>query len=266
MAYKEMKFEGDYLEREYRNVKPRLEAGEKMETINPVKVYRHRQVARAIAARLAGGTGRGSVLEVGCGASLILHEAAKLGLRCHGIDMDPMVLDYCAALKASYGSDVEFSKADCFALPFPDGAFDVVFSVGMLEHYSPADQLLLTKECKRVANRFVEIHIPNEGPDSCIVFLIKGHEDSHLPTDLVQLALDAGLADPVLEGRGLFCPKFGTEGNSEGYQQFIRSRFPELWKDMTAADVDVLIAAEQRTTLDERMTYGSIHYIVARSR
>jgi ubiquinone/menaquinone biosynthesis C-methylase UbiE len=264
MAYQNMKFEGDYLEQEYRKVKPRLESGESMETINPIKVYRHRAVARSIAERLAGGAGRPSVLEVGCGGSVVLHELSKLGVRCHGVDMNPIVLDYSRVLKASYGSDVEYSQEDAFKLPFPDGAFDLVFSVGMLEHYSPADQLLLIKECKRVAKRFVQVDIPNEGPDSSMLFILKGHEDSHLPTDLVKLATDAGLVEPVLEGRGLFVPKFGTEANSEAYQQFMRARFPQLVKDMTSADIEVLIETEHQATKEELLRYGSMHFMVGR--
>jgi SAM-dependent methyltransferase len=262
MAYQDMKFEGDYLLKEWTKVKPRLEAGESIETIHPIKVYRHRQVAREIANRVGAGA---TVLEIGCGASFALHELSKLGLRCHGVDMDPTVIEYSQALKKSYGSNVEFSQLDAFSLPFPDKSFDVVFSVGVLEHYSPEDQLLLAKECKRLAKRFVEIHIPNESPDSCIHFLIKDHEDSHLPTDLVKLSQDAGLREIELEGRGVFVSSSGCEKNSPTYQDFIRRRFPELWKDLGANDIELLIASEQNATKEERMKFGSIHYVVAKA-
>src|SRR5205085_3468639 len=98
MGHQNMKFEGDYLLREWTAVKPRLAAGESIEVINPIKVYRHRFVALETAARIGGS---GSLLELGCGASLVLQEAAKLGLRCHGVDLDPMVLEYSRALTQS---------------------------------------------------------------------------------------------------------------------------------------------------------------------
>jgi SAM-dependent methyltransferase len=265
MAYKDMKFEGDYLAREYVAVSARLDAGEAVEQINPVKVYRHRHVARALAARLQGAEGRPSLLEVGCGASLVVHEAAKLGVRCHGVDMNETILAYCGRLRDAYGSDVEFSREDGFALPFADRSFDLVFSVGMLEHYSPEDQVLLLKEQRRVARRFVQIDVPNEGPDSSMRFLLQGHEDSHLPTDLAQLATAAGLVDLQLDGRGLFVPRAGTERNSAAYQQFLRARFPQFWKDFTAADIEPLIQADDESTKEERMRYGSMHYIVGRA-
>lgn len=256
-----MKFEGDYLVREWTAVKPRLAAGETMEQINPIKVYRHRQVAQDIAARLGG---RGSVLEVGCGASLVIQELSKLGIQCRGIDMDPLVLEYSAALSKSYGSGIELDQLDAFALPFPDKTFDLVFSVGMLEHYSPEDQLLLVKEQARVARRFVEIHVPNEGRDSCMWFLIKDHEDSHLPTDIAQLARDAGLVDLEVDGRGMFAPKKFAVNNSARYQEFVHARFPHLWKDFAQADIGELIASDRLATKDERMAFGSMHYVVGR--
>jgi len=247
-------------------VKARLDAGETMESIFPVKVYRQRLHALGMQARLVGGTGRGSVLEVGCGGSLVLHEAAKLGLRCHGVDMNPEMLEYGRTLKAAYGSDVEFSQDDAFALPFADRSFDIVFSVGMLEQYSPEDQLRLVRECKRVANRFVYIEVPNEDEDAGIHHLIKDHEDSHLPTDLRALAIEAGLTDLELDGRAVFCSRAGTEKNSESYQQFVRAGYPHLMKDMTAADIDTFLAAERTTTQAQRLKYGCIHYVVGRSR
>jgi len=263
MARQDMKFDGDYLEREYQNVSAKLDAGATMDTLNPVKVYRHRSVARAMAARLEGRT-NASILEVGVGGSLVIHEASKLGVHCHAVDVNPNMVAYSRRLSQAYGSDVVVEEADAFKLPYPNGHFDLVFSVGMLEHYSPEDQLVLVREHARVCRGWVEIDVPNEGPDASIHFLIKDHEDTHLDTDLVKLATDAGLVDVELGGRGMFCPKFGTEQNSPAYQAFVRTRFPALWKDMTAADIEPLVQAESETTHEERMRYGSIHFFIGR--
>ncbi|CAN5604463.1 hypothetical protein BH11MYX1_BH11MYX1_08020 [soil metagenome] len=263
MAHQDMKFDGDYLEREFHTISAKLDAGATIEDLSPVKVYRHRSVARAMAARLAG-RANASILEIGVGGSLVVHEASKLGLACHAVDANPNMVAYTRRLGQAYGSNVTVEEADAFKLPYADGQFDLVFSVGMLEHYSPEDQLLLVREHARVSRGWVEIDVPNEGPDSSIHFLIKDHEDTHLDTDFVKLATDAGLVDLELGGRGMFCPQFGTEQNSPAYQAFVRERFPELWKDMSAVDIDPLVQAESETTHEERMRYGSIHYFIGR--
>jgi len=64
-----------------------------------------------------------AILEVGCGTGVIAEELARLGpARVVGLDLDLEML----AFARRQGDGVAYVKGDAHALPFPDGAFDVV--------------------------------------------------------------------------------------------------------------------------------------------
>jgi ubiquinone/menaquinone biosynthesis C-methylase UbiE len=78
---------------------------------------------------LLSGYARGArVLEVGCGTGLILREVARTAAQATGIDLSPGML----AQARARGLDVH--EAPATALPFPDGAFDMAYSVKVLAH------------------------------------------------------------------------------------------------------------------------------------
>jgi SAM-dependent methyltransferase len=63
------------------------------------------------------------VLEVGCGTGVIAEDLARVGpARVVGLDIDPAMLTFTT----QQGSRVTYVQGDAHALPFPDGAFDVV--------------------------------------------------------------------------------------------------------------------------------------------
>lgn len=69
-------------------------------------------------------------LDIGCGNGLALRCAAEAGLDTYGLDLST------AALEHSREASPESSllAADAVALPFAEGAFDCVISLGVLEH------------------------------------------------------------------------------------------------------------------------------------
>lgn len=106
------------------------------------------------------------ILDVGCHTGkdflAILQRDPRYEL--HGVDLLPQALP----------ESVTFTQADAAELPFEDGAFDLVVSVGVLEHIEPIDKLCLAaREIRRVGRAFV-VGVPS------IATLIEPHTGSLL--------------------------------------------------------------------------------------
>jgi SAM-dependent methyltransferase len=97
----------------------------------------------------AGVTIGGRVLDAGCGGggmplSLAEHAAAVVGI-------DPIDRFGQAGVRLGHERglrNLTFARADGMALPFRDGAFDLVLSHAVIEHVADAEQYL--RECRRV--------------------------------------------------------------------------------------------------------------------
>lgn len=68
------------------------------------------------------------ILDIGCGTGAIMDYLKNKGHEVFGVDMSDEALKYCQAK----GLAVEIGKAD--RVDFPDGYFDVVLSLDVLEH------------------------------------------------------------------------------------------------------------------------------------
>lgn len=84
------------------------------------------------------------LLDVGCGNGLTLAAAARLGADTCGVDFSAEGL----ALAKKKSPQTEFVKADGCRMPFASADFDLVLSVGSLEHY--LDPALGVREMRRV--------------------------------------------------------------------------------------------------------------------
>lgn len=85
---------------------------------------------------------RGALLDVGCGRGELLRMAEAAGFSpVQGTEVVPELL----------GERVSY--AEVHALPFPDGAFDVVCCVDVMEHLDPPDTVPALRELRRVAGR-----------------------------------------------------------------------------------------------------------------
>jgi len=89
--------------------------------------------AAAIVRRVAEGR---TALEVGCGTGLVMQRVAGFAAHVTGIDVSPGML----ARARERGLDVREGSAT--ALPFPDAAFDVVYSFKVLAHVDPVEPAL----------------------------------------------------------------------------------------------------------------------------
>jgi ubiquinone/menaquinone biosynthesis C-methylase UbiE len=102
--------------------------------------------------------GARSVLDVGCGSAdipLALAGAARQSgreLRIACVDRSAQMLDIARGRAASFPA-MTFAQAEGDALPFADGAFDVVTCSLMLHHCDPPEAVPVLRELRRVAAR-----------------------------------------------------------------------------------------------------------------
>lgn len=91
----------------------------------------------------------GRVLDAGCGGGGMPLSLAEEVDRVIGIDLAPRFDDAGRRLAAEHGlRNLHFVRADGQALPFPNGAFDMVLSHAVIEHV--ADAALYLRELARV--------------------------------------------------------------------------------------------------------------------
>lgn len=91
------------------------------------------------------------VLEVGAGSGRDLLELAGKGAIGVVLDYSPASLELVARQSAERGIPVHLVRADALRMPFRDGAFDVVFHQGLLEHFR--DPMPLLRENARTLKR-----------------------------------------------------------------------------------------------------------------
>lgn len=82
------------------------------------------------------------VLEIGCGPGKFIETVVEMGAEAFGVDISFAV----DAARDNFGArpDVHFIQADVFKLPFVDGSFDLVYSLGVL-HHTPDCQAAFAK-------------------------------------------------------------------------------------------------------------------------
>ncbi|HEY1942764.1 MAG TPA: class I SAM-dependent methyltransferase [Roseiarcus sp.] len=68
------------------------------------------------------------VLDVACGTGVVAVTAARRGAKATGLDLAPALIERARANAAIAGVEIDFADGDAEALPYPDGAFDVVLS------------------------------------------------------------------------------------------------------------------------------------------
>jgi len=79
------------------------------------------------------------VLDVGCGTGLFTAEFARRGAIVSGVDLSASMLEVARRRAEEEGLDIELQQGRAESLPFPDGHFDLVTTVTMLEFVrSPA--------------------------------------------------------------------------------------------------------------------------------
>jgi ubiquinone/menaquinone biosynthesis C-methylase UbiE len=90
------------------------------------------------------------VLEVGCGSGFAVQMFAEAGARVTAVDLTEWAVETTRRRLAAFGLDGEVFEADAEELPFDDGAFDLVFSWGVIHHTTDMDRALaeLVRVCR----------------------------------------------------------------------------------------------------------------------
>ncbi len=82
------------------------------------------------------------VLEVGCGRGSLSAYFADAGWDCTLLDISPAAIEVAKQAFGAHGLKARFDVNDCLALPYPEGSFDLVFSIGLLEHFQDVERVV----------------------------------------------------------------------------------------------------------------------------
>ena len=101
-----------------------------------------------------------SLLDVGCGEGVLIHEwAQQLGdKRVVGIDLEEESIQAGWAQRQAPNLEYKIMKAE--DLPFADGEFDVATAIEVLEHVPDPEHTVA--EMARVASRWLLVSVPRE--------------------------------------------------------------------------------------------------------
>lgn len=146
------------------------------------------------------------ILEIGSGSGNFSIPLSKQN-KVMGIDISNEMLKVCKKFAKQQKAPLNLVRADARYLPFKDNVFDVVFSIGVVEHFSETQQSI--SEHARVVkpNNLVVVSVPNEAsfhyPIKKIAQLIgkysMGFEQSFTKKELRKMLEKVGLIDVKMQ-------------------------------------------------------------------
>ncbi|XP_076957402.1 gamma-tocopherol methyltransferase, chloroplastic-like [Bidens hawaiensis] len=129
------------------------------------------------------------IVDVGCGiGGSSRYLSRKYGAQCYGITLSPVQVERAQALAVAQGlaNKASFQVADAMKQPFPDGKFDLVWSMESGEHMP--DKLKFVSELTRVA-----------APGATIIIVTWCHRDLS-PTEKSLRPEEKRLLDRICDG------------------------------------------------------------------
>lgn len=82
------------------------------------------------------------VLEVGCGRGSLSAYFSDAGWDCTLLDLSPAAIELARNAFMANGLSAKFDVGDCMSLPYENESFDLIFSIGLLEHFEQIDQVI----------------------------------------------------------------------------------------------------------------------------
>ena len=132
---------------------------DKYGTRNPVARFLVERFLRAVDAAVAAAAPE-SVLDVGCGEGVVTERIARLLPETAVVGLDVADPRLVREWDARAGGNLVFHAGSAYSLPYPDGAFELVCALEVLEHLErPAAGL---DELARVASRALVLSVPRE--------------------------------------------------------------------------------------------------------
>lgn len=81
-------------------------------------------------------------LEIGCGRGSLSCYFSAAGHDCTLLDISPSIIEAAQEIFHINQLKAKFVVADAYNLPFPGQSFDIVFSIGLLEHFIDAEKII----------------------------------------------------------------------------------------------------------------------------
>ncbi|HTI39456.1 MAG TPA: class I SAM-dependent methyltransferase [Vicinamibacterales bacterium] len=94
---------------------------------------------------------RGRLLDVGCGAGIYPSLLAHFGYQVAGIDEEPRIVALAREMADYFRAPAAFEQGSAFDLGPSHGKFDLVYSLGVVEHFDADVTVTLIQEQARCA-------------------------------------------------------------------------------------------------------------------
>lgn len=82
------------------------------------------------------------VLEVGCGRGSLSAYFSDAGWDCTLLDLSPAAIELARHAFSVHGLNAKFDVGNCMALPYQEKSFDLIFSIGLLEHFDQIESVI----------------------------------------------------------------------------------------------------------------------------
>lgn len=215
--------------------------------------------------------------EVGCGSAMGSILLAELGWTALGTDASCGAVAYARRLASSFGVSVDVSHGDYRDI-VPSKSADVVWSLGLLEHFDLDEQEHYVRALRQLTDKWVVLSIPNKlSPlylamsemerDRVSCHPLFPQEDFIYDVDFERLARDAGLEMCKFDGIHIVPPRIipahCLDSDSES---FFREVIAKVLK-LTAISVPKAWAKVEMEIPEElRRRYAWFHVVALRRR
>lgn len=139
----------------------------------PVFGRMYRQRVEWCLSQCAGGE---RILEIGFGSGLTFLNLSPMYREIHGLDLTADVKRVTEVF-ASQGISTDLRQGNVLKMPYPDGHFDTVLLISILEHLKPSEQITAFAEIRRVLRPGGQVvyGVPIERPLMVWMFRLLGY-------------------------------------------------------------------------------------------